>query len=197
MRGIVSASQTTSSTWAHLRRHELGRSAKRGRRASEPHVLLAQSVIGDLDVTVEGKKNVVELEIPGEADIYDNVSLGRRERDGHAKDRDEPVDDAVLVKVLEGEEDFGGVELGAPRGELFPLDMKHKISTRDVLHDKVDPGLGLEARVKAQEERMPLAGGGEEDALLRFRAEEGTVKGRRNRKEKPVDVSTFPPRRSQ
>jgi hypothetical protein len=48
---------------AHLGRHELGGSTEGRSRLAEPHVLLAQSVIGDLDVTVEGEENVVELEI--------------------------------------------------------------------------------------------------------------------------------------
>jgi hypothetical protein len=48
---------------AYLRRHKLGRTAERGSRLAVPHILLAKTVVGDLDVTFDGEKDVVELEI--------------------------------------------------------------------------------------------------------------------------------------
>lgn len=68
----------------YLGRHELGRSAKRAGCRSVPHVLLAETIIGNLDVTVQREKNVVELEIT--------------------------VDDTVLVEILQGQAHLGSVE---------------------------------------------------------------------------------------
>lgn len=82
--------------------------------------------------------------------------------------RDSPIDDAILVKVLECKQHFGGVELSPPRCKLFALDVEHEVSARDVLHDKVDASLGLETRVQSEEERMSLACSSEEDPLLRL-----------------------------
>jgi hypothetical protein len=47
----------------HLGSHELGRSTKGRGRLAVPHVLLAETVVSDLDVTLDGKQDVVELEI--------------------------------------------------------------------------------------------------------------------------------------
>lgn len=105
-------------------------------------------------------------------------------RDKRNDDDDAPVHDPVLVKVLEREQDFSGVELCAPRRELLPLDVEHEISSRHVLHDKVDTRLGLKARVEAEEERVPFACGGEEDALLRFRPASPFVSSYRQRPKK-------------
>ena len=82
------------------------------------------------------------------------------------------------MEVLESEQNLSGVELGLTEGELFPLDMKHEISSRDVLHDEVDSSLGLETRVQVEEERMLPFGGGEEDSFLGLRAVETRGKKR-------------------
>jgi hypothetical protein len=58
----------------HLWRHELGSTAESAGGRTEPHVFFAETVICDLDVAIEGQKNVVEFEIT--------------------------VDDAVLMEVL-------------------------------------------------------------------------------------------------
>lgn len=155
-----------------------------------PHVLLAQSVIGDLDVTVEREKDVVELEIAAPAL---SVSL---QNPGERGNENAPVHDPVLVEVLEREEDFGSVELGSSRRELLPLDVEHEISSRHVLHDKVDASFRLEARVEAEEERVAFARSGEEDALLRFRTARTIVRQsqpldeeeRRKEKNAPLDL---------
>ena len=77
-----------------------------------------------------------------------------------------PVDDALLVEVLERQQHLGGVELGAPRRKLLALDVQHEVAAADVLHDKVHARLRLETRVQPEQERMALARGGEEHALL-------------------------------
>lgn len=138
----------------HFGGHELGCAAEGRGRLAEPHVLLAQSVVGDLDVPVEREEDVVELEIAGRA----SAGAGGRE--------DSPVDDAVLVEVLERKQDLGRVELGTPRGELLALDVQHQVAARHVLHHKVDARLGLEARMQAEQEGVTLFGRGEEHTLL-------------------------------
>lgn len=50
----------------YLGSHELGRSTECAGGLTEPHVLLTKTVIGDFDVTVEGEKNVVQLQITAE-----------------------------------------------------------------------------------------------------------------------------------
>ena len=47
----------------YLRCHEFWRSAKSACRRAIPHVFLAKTVIGNLDVTIQGKKDIVELQI--------------------------------------------------------------------------------------------------------------------------------------
>lgn len=49
--------------------HKLGGTAERARRGTKPHVFLAETVVGNLDVTVKSEKNVVELQVS----IYDTV----------------------------------------------------------------------------------------------------------------------------
>jgi len=120
--------------------------------------------------------------------------LLNKELKGQRGSLDSPVDDALRVEVLEREQNLGGVELGLTEGELFPLDVKHEISSRDVLHHEVDSRLGLETRVKVEEERMLPFGGGEEDSFLRLRAvrkhrrdREDAVNSRRDGKESRVE----------
>ena len=43
----------------YLWRHKLGGSAEGAGRLAEPHVLLAETVIGNLDVAVQGEKNII------------------------------------------------------------------------------------------------------------------------------------------
>jgi hypothetical protein len=47
----------------YFRSHEFGGSAERVCGTSESHLLLAETVIGNLDVSVEGKQDVVQLQI--------------------------------------------------------------------------------------------------------------------------------------
>jgi hypothetical protein len=74
------------------------------------------------------------------------------------------------MEVFQRQQDLARVKLCLPQGELLPLDVKHEVSSRNVLHDKVDSSLGLEARVQVEEERMASFGGGEEDSFLGFGA---------------------------
>jgi hypothetical protein len=56
--------------------HELGCTTERACCRAVPHVFLAQTVVGDLDMSVKGQENIVELQIA--------------------------VDNPVLMEVLEG-----------------------------------------------------------------------------------------------
>lgn len=64
--------------------HELGSTTESASGGAIPHLLLTQTVIGNLDVSVQSKHNVIEFQIT--------------------------VDDAVLVEVLEGEADLGRIK---------------------------------------------------------------------------------------
>ena len=75
------------------------------------------------------------------------------------------------MEVLKSKEDFTSVKLGLSERELFLLDVQHKISSRDVLHDEVDTSLRLETRVETEEERVSFLRSGEEDSLFRLGAE--------------------------
>jgi hypothetical protein len=55
------------------------------------------------------------------------------------------------MEVFQRQQDLARVKLCLPQGELLPLDVKHEVSSRNVLHDKVDSSLGLEARVQVEE----------------------------------------------
>jgi len=60
------------------------------------------------------------------------------------------------MEVLQRKQNFTGIVLGLSEGELLLLDMKHEISSRNILHDKVDSGLCLETRMYTDEERVSL-----------------------------------------
>lgn len=77
------------------------------------------------------------------------------------------VHNAIFVEILESQADFGGVELSSLCAKLSALDVKHQITTADILHDKVDTSFCLEARMQGGQERMTLAIGNQEDSLLR------------------------------
>lgn len=83
---------------------------------------------------------------------------------------DIPVDDTLLVEVLEGKEYLCSIELGTAWSELLALNMQHQVAAANVFHHKVYTRLGLEARVQAEEERMSFASRSEENTLLRFGA---------------------------
>ena len=55
-----------------------------------------------------------------------------------------PIDDSFGVEVLQGEQDFAGVELGLSKGELFLLYMEHEVAAGNILHNEINAGLGLE-----------------------------------------------------
>jgi hypothetical protein len=75
------------------------------------------------------------------------------------------------MEVLKGEKDFTSVKLGLSERELLLLNVQHEIPSADVLHDKVNSGLGLEARVQVEQERVAFLGCSHEDPLLGLRAE--------------------------
>lgn len=68
----------------YLRRHELGSTAECAGRSAIPHVLLTETIIGNLNVTVQGQENIVKLQVT--------------------------INDPILVEVLERQADFGSVE---------------------------------------------------------------------------------------
>ena len=47
----------------HLRCHKFGCATECARRAAIPHLFLAQSVIGDFDVSIKSEQNVIKLQI--------------------------------------------------------------------------------------------------------------------------------------
>lgn len=127
----------------HLWSHELWSTTESTGSLAIPHLLLTKTVISNLDVSIEGQKDVIELEIS--------------------------VDDTLRMEVLEGEQYLACVEFGLTKCELLLLNVKHEITTRNVLHDKVDSSLGLETRVKTEQERVSLLSCRLEYPLLRLR----------------------------
>jgi hypothetical protein len=77
-----------------------------------------------------------------------------------------PVDNSLAMEILQSQQHLTGVEFRLSQGELLLLDVQHEISSTDVLHDKVDPCLGLEARMKSQQERVTFLSRSHEDPLL-------------------------------
>ena len=75
--------------------HELRGSAKCTRRASIPHILLTQAIIGDLDMAIQCQENIIKLQVT----VYD----------------------AILVKVFQRKTHFRSVKPGNLSAPLFPL----------------------------------------------------------------------------
>jgi hypothetical protein len=71
---------------SYLRCHELRSTTERAGGRTIPHLFLTQTVICNLDVTVQGEQDIVELQIS--------------------------VDDTVLVEVLQGQADLSCIEPG-------------------------------------------------------------------------------------
>jgi hypothetical protein len=146
----------------YLRSHELRSTTERAGGTAIPHVLLAETVVCNLNVAIQSEKNVIQLQVT--------------------------VDDTVLVEIFESQTDFRGVEpinglapiiltknctgnvLCALQTKLASLNVQHQITTTDVLHDKVHTGLCLETGVKVQQEGVAFLVGNQEDALLRLGA---------------------------
>lgn len=86
--GSVATSQQgsicTSLDITYLGGHKLGSTTERAGRTAVPHILLTETIISNLDVAIQCKKDVVKLQIT--------------------------VDDTVLVEVLERQADLCGVE---------------------------------------------------------------------------------------
>lgn len=51
------------------------------------------------------------------------------------------------MEVFQSKEDLGSIELGLPQGELLSLDVQHQVTTAHVLHDEINSGFRLEARM--------------------------------------------------
>lgn len=112
----------------HFGRQKFGGAAKRAGPVAETHALFAQTEIGNFHVTLRVQQQIVQLEIP--------------------------VDDFVLVQVLQPQHYAGGVENCALLAEHVGVDVHHQITAGRVLHYKTDVRLGLETREQVDEERM-------------------------------------------
>jgi hypothetical protein len=83
-----------------------------------------------------------------------------------------PVYDTIFVEVFQRQADLSSVKsislasskfsiqlvnlLSSFCPKLTTLDVQHKITTTDVLHDEINPCLCLETSVEIKQERMPL-----------------------------------------
>lgn len=66
-----------------------------------------------------------------------------------------PIDNVVLVKVLQGQKNLAAIKLGAVVSEaLVLLNVHHQVSSTDILHHKVEASVCLEARVERRQEWM-------------------------------------------
>jgi len=77
--------------WTHvvyLWCHEFGGTAESASRGTEPHVLLAKTIIGNLDMAIKSQQDVVKFQIA--------------------------INDAILVEVLECQAHLGSVEPESP-----------------------------------------------------------------------------------
>ena len=77
-----------------------------------------------------------------------------------------PVDDLVLVEVLQAEDDTGRIENGPGLAEDVGVDVHHEVAAGGVLHDEADVGVRLEAGEHVDEEGVPHRVGHFEDPLL-------------------------------
>jgi hypothetical protein len=68
----------------HLGSHKFRGTTERARRGAVPHILFAETVIGDLDMPIEGQEDVVELEIT--------------------------IDDSVFMEILQCQAHLGGIK---------------------------------------------------------------------------------------
>jgi hypothetical protein len=68
-----------------------------------------------------------------------------------------PVNNIVLVKVLESQENLTSIELGSLLTESFVLlNVHHQIASLHILHDEIEACVRLEARVERRQEWMAL-----------------------------------------
>ena len=77
-----------------------------------------------------------------------------------------PVDDLVLVEVLQAEDDTGRVEDGPGLREDVGVDVHHEVAAGGVLHNEADVGVRLEAGEHVDEEGVPHRVGHFEDPLF-------------------------------
>jgi hypothetical protein len=84
--------------------------------------LLRQAVVGNSEISVSFKEDVLRLEVS--------------------------VDEAEVVEVLHGQEDLRGVELGPFFSKLFALtEVGEHLAPADEVHDEEDLFLGLEGEL--------------------------------------------------
>lgn len=93
------------------------------------------------------------------------------------------INDAIFMEVFESQANLSSVKSGKVlakftatsgegfllstlRSELSTLDMKHQVTTANVLHHEIDSRLCLETGVEVGQERMSFAIGNQEDPLL-------------------------------
>ncbi len=116
-------------------------------------------------MAIKREKDVVELQIT--AFDVEVLSVGANSRQPPCS----PVNNSLCVEVLQRKKHLACVKLGLTQGELLLLDVQHEIASADILHDKVDPSFGLEARVQAEQEGVALLRSSQKDTLFGLRAE--------------------------
>ena len=147
--GVIS--QETGETY--FRSHEFRGTTECAGSAAIPHILLAETVVTNLDMAIQSQKNVVKLQIT--------------------------VNDTILMEVFERQANFCGIEpklfgsityfkhsiranstkekknvLCSLQAKLATLNVKHQVTTADVFHDEIDSSLCLETGVQIQQEWM-------------------------------------------
>lgn len=75
---------TTADNLTYLGSHEFGSTTESASIGTVPHVLLTETIVCNLDMTIQCQKDVIKLQVT--------------------------IDDAVFVEVLESQADFGGIK---------------------------------------------------------------------------------------
>lgn len=149
----------------YLGRHELWSTTECAGSRSVPHFLLAQTVIGNLDVSIQCEQDVVELQITVDDTIF--VEILERKTDLCCV---EPRGVLAVMKTNDESGKLQGNLLSALSTKLTPLNVQHQITTTDVLHHEVNSGLRLETSVQTKQEGMSLLVSDQENSLFRASA---------------------------
>lgn len=88
-------------------------------------------------MSIQGQQNVVQFKIPVRCLACDWQGVRRSI----------PIDDTLRMEVLEGQQYLRRIEFSLSQRKLLSLDVKHQITTADVLHNKVNPSFRLETRM--------------------------------------------------
>jgi hypothetical protein len=102
-----------------------------------PHLFLAQSIISNFDMAIKCQQNIIQLQVPV-------VFFVRKPQEWKGMETKGPIYNSVRMEVFKSKEDFRSIEFGLSQRKLFALDVKHQITSTDILHDKVYTSLRLE-----------------------------------------------------